>query len=167
MWQTLGHIPHQIGPLTVFGLGWALIGWLLFSGWALFQTVKHEGFSSSAQSQLATTAIFAVIIVWVLPWLEQRLAGAEQPNPGIPIRGYGVMLLLAVVSSVRLALARSDRMGLDRDQVYGLAMWMFVGGIVGARLFFVIQKLYRSQRSVSVSSRVTKPILTGTLDSLH
>jgi len=140
MWQTLGHIPHQIGPLTVFGLGWALIGWLLFSGWALFQTVKHEGFSSSAQSQLATTAIFAVIIVWVLPWLEQRLAGAEQPNPGIPIRGYGVMLLLAVVSSVRLALARSDRMGLDRDQVYGLAMWMFVGGIVGARLFFVIQK---------------------------
>jgi phosphatidylglycerol---prolipoprotein diacylglyceryl transferase len=47
--------------------------------------------------------------------------------------------LLAVVSAVGLGFWRGLRLGLDPDKMFSLAFWMFVPGLVGARLFYVIQ----------------------------
>ena len=58
---------------------------------------------------------------------------------GLPIRGYGMMLLLAVMTGVGLAVYRARQVGLNPDLIYSLAFTMFVGGIVGARLFFVME----------------------------
>jgi phosphatidylglycerol:prolipoprotein diacylglycerol transferase len=58
---------------------------------------------------------------------------------GLPIRGYGVMIMLAVIASVSLAAWRAKRLGLDPDLIFSLAFWMLVPGIVGARAFYVIE----------------------------
>lgn len=63
----------------------------------------------------------------------------QQPAFGLPIRGYGVFLLIATASGVALAAWRGRRVGLSPDAIFGLAFAMFVGGIVGARLFYIIQ----------------------------
>jgi phosphatidylglycerol:prolipoprotein diacylglycerol transferase len=74
------------------------------------------------------------LFVIPLPWLDQFL-----PAGGLPIRGYGVMLLIGFVAGVALAARQARRMGLHPDIIYSFAFWIFIAGIVGARVFFVIQ----------------------------
>ena len=58
---------------------------------------------------------------------------------GVKIFGYGTMLFLAFLGSMNLAAWRARREKLDPEVVYDLALWVFVGGLIGARLFYVIQ----------------------------
>ncbi|MEM9589164.1 MAG: prolipoprotein diacylglyceryl transferase family protein, partial [Planctomycetota bacterium] len=81
------------------------------------------------------------VVAFALPHAE--LQNVNGQPVGLAIRGYGVMLLLAVVGSVSLAYWRAQRAGIDPNAILSLAPWTFVGGIVGARLFYVIQ--YREQ----------------------
>ena len=61
------------------------------------------------------------------------------PVVGLPIFGYGFMLFLAFLGSMNLAAWRARREKLDPELVYDLALWMFVGGLLGARTFYVWQ----------------------------
>ena len=62
------------------------------------------------------------------------------PGLGVPIFGYGLFLFFAFLFSMNLAAWRARREHLDRDLILDMALWMFVGGLVGARLFYVVQK---------------------------
>lgn len=138
MRRTLFLIPHEIGGIPVFGVGWllilvvaALVIRLLLarrSGIPAGQVLKSEGLM---------WAVVVAAIVFVLPMVE--LKNLEGQPVGMAIRGYGVLLLGGVVSAVALAANRAKRYGLDSEVIYSLAPWVFCGGILGARLFFVIQ----------------------------
>lgn len=58
---------------------------------------------------------------------------------GIPVFGFGLALFVAFLGSTRLAARCSRRHGLDPEVALDLALWMFVGGLVGARVFYVTQ----------------------------
>jgi phosphatidylglycerol:prolipoprotein diacylglycerol transferase len=58
---------------------------------------------------------------------------------GIKIFGYGTMLFLAFLGSMNLAAWRARREKLDPEVVYDFSLWVFLGGLIGARLFYVIQ----------------------------
>ena len=62
------------------------------------------------------------------------------PIVGLPIYGYGLMLFLGFVCCTLWAARRARRQDLSPDLVVDLAMWAFVGGLVGARVFYVVQK---------------------------
>src|SRR5438105_1724983 len=49
------------------------------------------------------------------------------------------MLLMGVLSGVALAHFRARRMGLDPEMIISLAMWIFLAGIAGARIFYIIE----------------------------
>ncbi len=136
MYQTLFHIPHQLGGIPVFGWGWALGVWILISAFVLWSSYRRHGFGLETKSQIPILGIFAFVLVAVLP----RLEGISATGQGVPIRGFGVMLLIAVVSAVGLAVHRARRLSFDHELVYALATWVFVSGIVGARFFYVVQK---------------------------
>ena len=154
MRQTLFYIPHEIAGVTVFGFGWLLLAWFVGSVVLLIFLTRKQGWNADTKSYVPVLAIMGLAIVFVLPMLEEGAAGglfAElrrlitgeapvlKPN-GLPIRGYGMMMLLGVVSGVGIVVQRSQRMGLNPEVIYSLAFWMFVGGIVGARVFYVVQK---------------------------
>jgi phosphatidylglycerol---prolipoprotein diacylglyceryl transferase len=61
------------------------------------------------------------------------------PGLGLPVFGFGLMLTIALFASIWLAERRARREGLDPDQVSALAVWTLVGGLIGARAFFVIE----------------------------
>ena len=63
----------------------------------------------------------------------------EIPGVHIKVFGYGLMLFFAFLGSMHIAARRAKREGLDPEVVYDLALWVFVGGILGARLFYVWQ----------------------------
>src|SRR5258708_35757349 len=61
------------------------------------------------------------------------------PGLGIPITGYGIMLSTAFMAGLFLATWRARREKLDPDLIYDVGFWMLIGGLIGARLFFVVE----------------------------
>src|SRR3954452_18107241 len=59
---------------------------------------------------------------------------------GVPVYGYGMMLFLAFVLCSWLAGRLARREGVDPKVLPDLAIWLFVTGIAGARITFVLQE---------------------------
>ena len=131
MLQTLFYIPLEIAGVPVFGFGWLLAVWAVVSVVLLADVAWRHGVGSEFWSYLPLVGLVAAAIVWLLP--------AVCEPEGLPIRGYGMMLLLAVVAGTGLLVWRGRRAGLDPDLMFSLVFWMFVPGILGARLFYVIE----------------------------
>src|SRR4051794_7491576 len=60
--------------------------------------------------------------------------------PDIPIYGYGTMLFLAFVLCTWLASRLGEREGFPRERIQDMAIWIFITGIIGARVTFMIQE---------------------------
>lgn len=131
MLQTLFYIPHEYQGIPILGWGILLWLWLLVAGIVLALWYKQSGGNWDWLNAVCFSAVIAAVIGWGLPRLAE-----EQ---GIPIRGYGVLMLAAVISGVGLALHRARQVGLPGEAIYSLAVWLVVGGILGARLFYVIE----------------------------
>jgi phosphatidylglycerol:prolipoprotein diacylglycerol transferase len=131
MLQTLFYIPTQWAGMKVFGFGLALAVWAVFSVLLLAWLVWRQGFNADTLSYVPLLAIVAAAILWVLPAISQ-----EQ---GLPIRGYGVMILLAVMAGTGLAVWRGRRVGVAPEAILSLAFWMILPAIVGARAFYVTE----------------------------
>jgi phosphatidylglycerol:prolipoprotein diacylglycerol transferase len=67
------------------------------------------------------------------------LSGLSDNLPDIPIYGYGFMLFVAFVLCTWLACRLAAREGIPPQRIQDLAIWLFVGGIAGARVTFMIQ----------------------------
>jgi phosphatidylglycerol---prolipoprotein diacylglyceryl transferase len=63
----------------------------------------------------------------------------EIPGLGVKVFGYGLMLFFAFVGSMYIAARRARREKIDPEIVYDMALYVFVGGLIGARLFWVGQ----------------------------
>jgi phosphatidylglycerol:prolipoprotein diacylglycerol transferase len=119
-------------PAAFFGpLGYLSIAWLIFSAVLLFWLVRRQGWNAETRSYLPVIGLMWLAIAFVLPALVE--------SGGVPIRGYGVMVLLGVISGVALAAYLARRMGLDPEVIFSLAFVMFIAAIVGARAFYVVQ----------------------------
>lgn len=63
----------------------------------------------------------------------------DVPGLGLQVHSYGVMIFCACASALMMAIWRTRREKVASDAVYELATWLFLGGVVGARLLFFIQ----------------------------
>ncbi len=131
MRQTLFYIPNHVAGIPVFGFGLILLLWGLLGAGLLVWFAWKGRLKDEWMSSMLILVPVALAIWFVLPHLcEPR---------GLPIRSYGMMMLLAVVSGTGLAAWRAWRAGLEPDLIYTLAFWTFVPGILGARAFYVIE----------------------------
>ncbi len=53
---------------------------------------------------------------------------------------YSIIIILAVIAAVLISLREAKRKGISREAIYSLVPWVLIGGIVGARLFHVIDR---------------------------
>lgn len=95
----------------------------------MFAVRQRSGRSTEALSYLPGLLI-GVMAIWAIPRLFPQ---------GLPIRGYGVMVLLGSITGLWMAVYRARQMNLEAEQIYSLAFGMFICGILGARLFYVIE----------------------------
>ncbi|MFV1964587.1 MAG: prolipoprotein diacylglyceryl transferase family protein [Pirellulaceae bacterium] len=153
MKQTLFFVGGEdVLGLPVFGFGWLLIAWAIFSIGLLAWLVRRRGFDAETRSYLPVLLVIGVVIVYLLPQLE---VVDPDGNPlGLAIRGYGVLLLAGVVSGVSVTMVLARRVGMDTEEVYTIAFWMFLFGIAGARLFFVIQEWSSFQKPTILATLV-------------
>ena len=138
MRQTLFYIPHELFGIPVFGLGWALGVWLVFSVMLLIVLSRRHGWTSEVLGYLPLLALFGFALYALLPMLEVRPPGMAPL--GLPIRGYGAFVLGGIVAGMWLSIHRARQIGMDPELIYSLAFWLFVIAIAGARSFYVIQK---------------------------
>jgi phosphatidylglycerol:prolipoprotein diacylglycerol transferase len=55
------------------------------------------------------------------------------------VRWYGIMVALAFLAGLYTAARRGRRSGFTSDQILDLGPWLLIGGIVGARIFYVFE----------------------------
>ena len=58
---------------------------------------------------------------------------------GVKVFGYGAMLVVAFISSTWLAYWRARRERLDPEVIGDMSFWVFLFGLIGARLFYCIE----------------------------
>jgi len=132
MRQTLCYIPETLFGCPLFGWGWGLALLLVTVFLShIYQYVKHRKIKDIGSS-LALIAIAGAMLVFVLPNLAV-------PEHGIPIRGYGFCLLVAILSALGLVVHLARRNNLSTEKVFSLCFWAVISGILGARLFFVTE----------------------------
>ncbi|HZZ71275.1 MAG TPA: prolipoprotein diacylglyceryl transferase family protein [Pirellulales bacterium] len=129
--QTLFYIPRELFGLPMFGFGLLLALWAVASVALLAYLVKKQGWSRDTRGYVPVLGLIGGAILFLLPALAEP--------QGLPIRGYGTMVLLGVAGGIWLAAARAKRAGLDPELILSLAFWIFLAGMVGARTFYVTE----------------------------
>ena len=77
------------------------------------------------------TAVLATIVIDLDPNLVRL-------GPFL-VTWHGVFSVLGILAAARLAQVLLKREGFSADRVYDLAVWMVVAGIIGARVFYVVE----------------------------
>ncbi len=57
---------------------------------------------------------------------------------GFELRWYSLAIMLAIVAAVLITAHQGKRKGITTGRIYSLALWVVISGVVGARLFHVI-----------------------------
>jgi phosphatidylglycerol:prolipoprotein diacylglycerol transferase len=73
--------------------------------------------------------MWQVLLEIPVPWLGLK----------IPIYGFGMMLFLAFVGSSWMVQRLCRQEGLDGDRIVDMGLWMFLAGILGARLLYMVR----------------------------
>ncbi len=74
---------------------------------------------------------------------------ADKLQQGLPIYGFGMMLFLAFLVCTWLASRRAEREGIAGEQLQDVAVWLFIGGLIGARITFL-----RAEKNMSVEEMI-------------
>jgi prolipoprotein diacylglyceryltransferase len=64
----------------------------------------------------------------------------EWTPDGIPIYGFGMMLFLAFLACTWLGGRRGEREGISKETIQDLAIWIFAGGLLGARTTYLLSE---------------------------
>src|SRR5262249_31214826 len=57
---------------------------------------------------------------------------------GIPVYGFGMMLFAAFLICTWMASRRAEREGVAGSLIQDMAIWIFLGGLLGARITYLI-----------------------------
>jgi phosphatidylglycerol:prolipoprotein diacylglycerol transferase len=130
MCSELFRIPITVSGVPIFGFGVVLAVWLAIGAWALTATAKVAGWPAALKGHIPTILIVAVIVALFLPRYFPE---------GVPLRGYGLMVLAGSILGILMAIHRAHQARLAADEIMGVAVVLFISGVVGARLFYIIE----------------------------
>lgn len=129
MCSELLRIPIQWHGVPIFGVGVLLAIWLIGGGLGMLYSAKKVGWSAETWGYLPGLLLGAAGILLIPSMFPE----------GLPIRGYGVMVLTGALVAMAMVLYRARQVGISPELIFSLAFVLFICGILGARLFFVIE----------------------------
>ncbi|QDT66157.1 prolipoprotein diacylglyceryl transferase [Calycomorphotria hydatis] len=122
----------------VFAVGLIVV----FAAWCIYGTVLFRQLVYDWADRTEPVDVVSPIVVWTVIAgliLSLPLWASSLLPAGIPIYGYGLMVFLGFATGGWLAAKRAGSVGLNPEIVWDLLMWVFIAGIGGARLFYLIQ----------------------------
>ncbi len=132
MRQTLFYIPKSLGGCPVFGFGWLFWIVLILTAVLLIVNRIRKGKIDDFYTWIAMGGCFSFLFAIIAP----RLCDTQ----GLPIRGYGVFLMLAILSAAALLVQRGWKLWrIPPDLLVTAAVVAVITGLVGARIFFILE----------------------------
>jgi len=140
-----------IGGVTTIGAGYVfLAGLLLFVAGKLYGVAAIRARSASGDRKAApepgpplwAEAIVPAVVLAVALGLRQLLMSRnpELLARGLPVFGYGVMVFLGFLFGGWVAIRQAKRVGISSEAIWELVTWVFIAGVGGARIFYLVQK---------------------------
>ena len=140
MRQTLFRInvdaPWSLEPLA--GITAVGSAYLLLAGLAVWAVLAWKERNAPNALPLRQRLIGPGIATAVVAFLAMRTPTFLRD--GIPVFGYGAMVFLGFLFGGWMALRRAKSAGIDPEAIWDLVTWVFLAGIGGARLFYLVQK---------------------------
>ncbi|QDT53659.1 Prolipoprotein diacylglyceryl transferase [Caulifigura coniformis] len=128
--------------------GWPEIGMI----WVwMFVMAAYSAFDFWRLRGAAERPSLVKAVVWCLAGIPLGLLLKEVLHgKSLPVFGYGFLVMLGFLTAVITAQPRFQKVGLDPEMTWDAGMWLLIGGVVGGRLFYLVQ--YRDQVYQGVSS---------------
>ncbi|MGD9856492.1 MAG: prolipoprotein diacylglyceryl transferase [Planctomycetaceae bacterium] len=114
------------------GVGIAILAVILV--WAAIQLIRRQSLLAPERRSTLGVAAVTLIAASFAPFVAQQLG-----MPSLPIFGYGFMLLIGFLAGLKFGERRLRRAGLEPSLAYDLGFWLLIAGVVGARLFYLVQ----------------------------
>lgn len=132
LWST-----EPIDGITALGIGWLLIPWLAYGVW-WFVRRRNAARSGAVEDggwwgPLAVCGAGCAAILTAPEWTSGFASRS------VPVYGYGFMLFAGFLAGAWTAVRRARSIGLPPETVWDVATWLFLSGIAGARLFYLVQ----------------------------
>jgi phosphatidylglycerol:prolipoprotein diacylglycerol transferase len=122
----------RLQPPDLGGYLLALLAFFLFPLlWRRLERALGESVPELTAAEVLKFLLAAVGLVAGLWWLVNRLGGLE-------IRSYGFMLVVGFAAATAWCLGRARAAGFEPVVFLDLAIYVLVGGVVGARLVYVL-----------------------------
>lgn len=115
------------------GIGYLLIPWLALVATEFFIARRSGATFKEQRGSLAISVVVAALIASV-PLFAPKL-----PIDSVPVFGWGFMLVLGFLCAGFFCLRRCRRLGLTKDTVWDLGIQLLVAGIIGSRVFYLVQ----------------------------
>ncbi len=124
---------------------WIFWAWLAIGVAFILWNVRQADFKKKLVEFLPFFALMAAVIYFVLPALSVPRVNPVDPlgdfvPGGLAVRGYGLFMMLAIVISIGLVVLRCRQNEVDPEPFITLCFVMIVCGLIGARVFYVVQK---------------------------
>lgn len=145
-----------IGIATVVAvIGGLAIGWLLWKRGLRWTLDDRVNVGIWLGLLIAITLIAPALPVRLANWLPPEPGAApnqlREPVNSLPLFGYAVMVLLGFASGTAVGQLRARRAGIEPTLIFDLAFWTLVCGVLGGRLFYIVQHeeiVFRDARGV-------------------
>ena len=125
---------ESVDGIANVGIGWLVIPWTLITAWWLWTARRQEETATERRALVINYALGLAVLVAVC-----LFAQGGKPGPVIPVFGYGFLVFIGCVLAGQTAGRRARREGIPEQLIWDLAIWLFVAGLVGARLWYVVQ----------------------------
>ncbi len=125
---------EPIGNISAAGVGYViLLPSLVLGLWWGMYIVRKTGLKAEHWLPIGIWFAIAAVALMIPQWSR------NWKSTSIPVYGYGFMLLVGFLLAGWMASRRAQHEGLAAEVIWDLATWLFFSGIVGARLFYLIQ----------------------------
>lgn len=79
-------------------------------------------------------------VLFTIPILNGVTIGPVTfPAEGIPVYGFGAMLFITFIVCTIWGMRRGKRVGMPPERFQDMVIWIFISGIIGARVLYMIQ----------------------------
>ena len=111
------------------GAGFLLLAWLAYG---VYWVIRHRRDGHPPERNLSACVVW-LVFAGLICWVPGKMAG------GVPVYGYGFMMFLGFVCGGWWATVRARSVGIKPEAIWDAGLWIFFGGVAGARLFYLVQ----------------------------
>ncbi len=115
------------------GVGWLILVWMVVAIGSVAVLWQKTRSSNGVAMSLAMWAVIPAALLLI------HATNIPLARSGIPVFGYGFMMVVGFLTATLLAAHHTKHIGMDPNVIWDLMMWLLIPGLIGARTFYVFQ----------------------------